>query len=142
MNKDYNHDLKGVFKAAAVRASLQPMPFQAYQRSLVEGTKPTMVRLTGAQDCRRHSKPASGGGTGEQIVPIDPTRSSITWKKLASSSLSVGQICDLQVVRLQHFASRVIYGCYRKLVANLGLQQALFGLGNFRLCLEHEEDRA
>src|SRR5438094_863566 len=34
LNKDHNHDLKGLFKAAATRASVQPGPFQDfYQRS-------------------------------------------------------------------------------------------------------------
>jgi hypothetical protein len=38
---------KGLFKAAATRASVQPGPFQDfYQRSLAKGIKPTMVRLT------------------------------------------------------------------------------------------------
>jgi transposase len=47
LNRDYNHDLKGLFKAAAVRASVLPGPFQEfYQRSLSKGIKPTMVRLT------------------------------------------------------------------------------------------------
>jgi transposase len=47
LNKDYNHDLKGLFKAAATRASVPPGPFQEfYQRSLAKGIKPTMVRLT------------------------------------------------------------------------------------------------
>ena len=47
LNKDYNHDLKGLFKAAAMRASIQPGPFQEfYQRSLAKGIKPTMARLT------------------------------------------------------------------------------------------------
>ena len=47
LNKDYNHDLKGVFKGAATRASVKPGPFQEfYQRSLAKGIKPTMVRLT------------------------------------------------------------------------------------------------
>ncbi len=47
LNRDYNHDLKGLFKSAAVRASVQPGPFQEfYQRSLAKGIKPTMVRLT------------------------------------------------------------------------------------------------
>jgi len=45
--KDYKHDLKGLFKGAATRASVQPGPFQEfYQRSLAKGIKPTMVRLT------------------------------------------------------------------------------------------------
>ena len=47
LNKDHNHDLKGLFKAAATRASVQPGLFQDfYQRSLAKGIKPTMVRLT------------------------------------------------------------------------------------------------
>jgi transposase len=47
LNKDHNHDLKGIFKGAATRASVQPGPFQDfYQRSLAKGIKPTMARLT------------------------------------------------------------------------------------------------
>src|SRR5467141_1568762 len=47
LNKDHNHDLKGLFKAAATRASVQPGRFQEfYQRSLAKGIKPTMVRIT------------------------------------------------------------------------------------------------
>jgi len=47
LNKDHNHDLKGLFKAAATRASVIPGPFREfYQRSLAKGIKPTMVRLT------------------------------------------------------------------------------------------------
>ena len=47
LNKDHNHDLKDLFKAAATRASVKPGPFQDfYQRSLAKGIKPTMVRLT------------------------------------------------------------------------------------------------
>ena len=47
LNKNYNHDLKGLFKGAATRASVKPGPFQEfYQRSLAKGIKPTMARLT------------------------------------------------------------------------------------------------
>src|SRR6266576_2086487 len=47
LNKDYNHDRKGLFKGAATRASVKPGPFQEfYQRSLAKGIQPTMVRLT------------------------------------------------------------------------------------------------
>jgi transposase len=47
LNRDHNHDLKGLFKAAATRASGQAGPFQEfYQRSLAKGIKPTMARLT------------------------------------------------------------------------------------------------
>ena len=47
LNKNYNLDLKGLFKGAATGASVTPGPFQEfYQRSLAKGIKPTMVRLT------------------------------------------------------------------------------------------------
>jgi tetratricopeptide (TPR) repeat protein len=38
LNKDHNHDLKGLFKAAATRASVQPGPFQDfYQYAMTMG---------------------------------------------------------------------------------------------------------
>ena len=47
LNKDHNHDLKGLFKGAATMASVRPGPFQVfYQASLAKGIKPTMARLT------------------------------------------------------------------------------------------------
>ncbi len=47
LNKDHNHDRKGLFKGAATMASVRPGPFQDfYQRSLAKGIKPTMARLT------------------------------------------------------------------------------------------------
>src|SRR5215469_2034362 len=47
LNRDHNHDLKGLFKGAATRASVIPGPFREfYLRSLAKGIKPTMVRLT------------------------------------------------------------------------------------------------
>ena len=47
LNRDYNHDLKALFKGAALRATILPGPFQDfYQRSLAKAIKPTMVRLT------------------------------------------------------------------------------------------------
>ena len=47
LNQDHHHDLKGLFKGAATRASVLPGPFQDfYQRSLAKGIKPTMARLT------------------------------------------------------------------------------------------------
>ena len=47
LNKDHNHDLKGLFKAAATMASVRPGPFKEfYESSLAKGIKPTMVRLT------------------------------------------------------------------------------------------------
>src|SRR2546422_8644042 len=47
LNKDHNHDLKGLFKGAATMASVRPGPFQDfYQTALAKGIKPTMARLT------------------------------------------------------------------------------------------------
>jgi transposase len=47
LNKDHNHDLKGLFKGAATTASAQPGPFHDfYQALLARGVKPTMARLT------------------------------------------------------------------------------------------------
>ena len=47
LNKDHNHDLKGLFKAVATTASARPGPLQElYQASLAKGIKPTMARLT------------------------------------------------------------------------------------------------
>src|SRR5712675_863822 len=47
LNKDHNHDLKGLFKGAATMASVRPGPFQVfYQAALAKGIKPTMARLT------------------------------------------------------------------------------------------------
>src|SRR5947209_11485955 len=46
LNKDHNHDLKGLFKAAATMASVRPGPFQDfYQAALAKGIKPTMARV-------------------------------------------------------------------------------------------------
>ena len=33
MERDHNHDLKGLFKAAATRASVQPGPFQDFYQA-------------------------------------------------------------------------------------------------------------
>jgi transposase len=47
LNKDHNHDLKGLFKGAATMASVRPGPLQDfYQAALAKGIKPTMARLT------------------------------------------------------------------------------------------------
>ena len=46
-NKDYNHDLKGLFKGAATRASVKPGPFHDFYAALLAtGMKPEMARLT------------------------------------------------------------------------------------------------
>jgi transposase len=47
LNKDHNHDLKGLLKAAAITASARPGPFRDYYEGLLtKGMKPAMARLT------------------------------------------------------------------------------------------------
>jgi transposase len=47
LNKNHNHDLKDIFKGAAMRASCAAGPFRDfYQALLAKGRKPTMARLT------------------------------------------------------------------------------------------------
>ena len=47
LNKDYNHDLKDIFKGAAMRASTAAGPLHDfYENLLAKGRKPTMARLT------------------------------------------------------------------------------------------------
>jgi hypothetical protein len=50
LNKDYNHDLKDIFKGAAMRASTAAGPMHDfYEALLAKGRKPTMARLTSAR---------------------------------------------------------------------------------------------
>jgi transposase len=47
LNEDYNHDLKDIFKGAAMRASTAAGPIHDfYEALLAKGRKPTMARLT------------------------------------------------------------------------------------------------
>ena len=47
LNKNHNHDLKNIFKGAAIRASAVAGPFQKFYAVLVaKGMKPPMARLT------------------------------------------------------------------------------------------------
>ena len=47
LNKDHNHDLKDIFKGAAMRASTAAGPLRDfYENLLAKGRKPTMARLT------------------------------------------------------------------------------------------------
>jgi hypothetical protein len=47
LNRNCNHDLKNLFKAAAVVASSKPGPFeQFYAALLAKGMRPEMARLT------------------------------------------------------------------------------------------------
>jgi hypothetical protein len=53
LNENHNHDLKGIFKAAAVKASSTVGPFEEFYAALVaQGMKPTMARLTLARKDR------------------------------------------------------------------------------------------
>jgi transposase len=47
LNKNHNHDLKNIFKGAAIRAAAVKGPFQKFYEALVaKGMKPAMARLT------------------------------------------------------------------------------------------------
>jgi len=47
LNQNHNHDLKGIFKGAAVKASSVAGPFHDFYTALLtQGMKPTMARLT------------------------------------------------------------------------------------------------
>ena len=47
LNKDHNHDLKGVSKATATMASIRPGPFREFYLGLLDkGMKPAMACLT------------------------------------------------------------------------------------------------
>jgi hypothetical protein len=56
LNTNHNHDLKNIFKGAAIRAAVVAGPFQQFYAALVaRGMKPSMARLNpGAQDCCDH----------------------------------------------------------------------------------------
>jgi hypothetical protein len=50
LNDNHNHDLKNLFKGAALSASTQPGPLRDFYTALVEkGMRPTMARLTVAR---------------------------------------------------------------------------------------------
>jgi transposase len=47
LNRDYNRDLKNLFKGAATQAAAQPGPFQEFYTALLaKGIRPEMARLT------------------------------------------------------------------------------------------------
>jgi hypothetical protein len=47
LNKNHNHDLKWIFKSAAVKASSPAGPLhEFYERLLAKGIKPELARLT------------------------------------------------------------------------------------------------
>jgi transposase len=47
LNKNHNHDLKAIFKGAAIRATIATGPLHNfYEGLLAKGKKPTMARLT------------------------------------------------------------------------------------------------
>jgi hypothetical protein len=47
LNDNHNHDLKNIFKGAAMRASTAAGPMRDfYEALLAKGRRPTMVRLT------------------------------------------------------------------------------------------------
>jgi hypothetical protein len=57
LNKDHNHDLKGLFKGAATMASVRPGPFQDfYQAALAKRHQADHgTAHTSAQDCSHYA---------------------------------------------------------------------------------------
>jgi hypothetical protein len=52
LNRNCNHDLKNLFKGAAIVASSKPSPFQQFYAALLtKGIRPEMARLTLARIC-------------------------------------------------------------------------------------------
>ena len=102
LNKDHNHDLKGLFKGAATRASVLPDPFQDfYQRSLAKGIKPTMARLTLARSAslRRFFAPSAAHcaehppkGLPHSSDPLDGL-SGVIQKRLSIASSTYTETC-------------------------------------------------
>lgn len=52
------------------------------------------------------------------------------------------QLRDLQMIRLQHFAGRVIHSGHSQSISNLRLQKALLRGGHFCLGLQDKKGRA
>jgi hypothetical protein len=47
LNQNHNHDVKNIFKSAAISASIRPGPFQEFYAGLLaKGRRPAMARLT------------------------------------------------------------------------------------------------
>ncbi len=47
LNRNHNHDLKNIFKGAAIRASITAGPLQDFYAAMVaRGMKPSMARIT------------------------------------------------------------------------------------------------
>jgi len=60
LNRNYNHDLKNLFKGAAIVAATKPGPFaEFYAELLAKGMRQEMARLTLA--------PSSGGDRSHRI---------------------------------------------------------------------------
>jgi len=65
LNRDHNHDLKDIFKGAAMRASTAAGPLHDfYENLLAKGRKPNDgTPDSGEEDCRDHLDRLEEGGT-------------------------------------------------------------------------------
>ena len=65
LNKDYNHDLKGLFKGTATRASVKPGPFQEFYSALArqghQAHHGAPDRHVGTQDCSHYADTVEEG---------------------------------------------------------------------------------
>src|SRR5438309_354781 len=65
LNTNHNHDLKNIFKGAAIRAAVVPGPFQEFYAALIaRGMTPSMARLTLASEI---AAPHNNAGLDDQI---------------------------------------------------------------------------
>ena len=68
LNEDHNHDLKDIFKGAAMRASTATGPLHDfYANLLAKGRKPTMARLTLARKIADFDRLEEGGTFRRQL---------------------------------------------------------------------------
>ena len=62
LNRNHNHDLKNIFKGAAIIAATKPGPFREFYDALVaKGIRPEMARLTLARKIAAVILQSSGG---------------------------------------------------------------------------------
>jgi hypothetical protein len=96
LNENHNHDLKNIFKSAAISASTRPGPFQEFYAGLLaKGRRPAMARLTLARkiaaitltiwkkgvcfDAGRELGPSSGVVVGSVLETLGSRGVSDSW---------------------------------------------------------------
>src|SRR6516225_9573177 len=79
LNRNHNHEMKEIFKGAAIRASCGVGPLREFYGSLLDkGRKPEMAPDAGAQDRGHHFDPLEKGGTFRRRTIENASRLSIS----------------------------------------------------------------